>query len=268
MIGGVLKRIVFASLVVFAALFSSPALALGLGIDTRLSQTVVLGPEGGILLAQDGDESFDPFADYSEFEEDTDEEEDINFFRHGRMLTMGFIGGYRGWTGNFKTIYSGDPAFGLFLSYFFDMRFALQFGFLSSSHTLVARGPTETLQGNVSLADISFNLKYYFNTQNVTRGLADLNPYLIGGFSHLMRTVVLDKAIDDVAKDTAFGFNVGAGIEIPMLRNKMFFGLQGGFQLINFSDENTFLKQSDDTTRVIKPSGDSFNVVAILGVNF
>ena len=25
-------------------------------------------------------------------------------------------------------------------------------------------------------------MKYYFNTQNVTKGLADLNPYILGGF--------------------------------------------------------------------------------------
>ena len=36
------------------------------------------------LLAQaEVDDSYDPFSDYSEFDEASDEEADINFFRHG-----------------------------------------------------------------------------------------------------------------------------------------------------------------------------------------
>ena len=34
------------------------------------------------------EESFDPFSDYSEFDESSDEEADINFFRNGRFLTV------------------------------------------------------------------------------------------------------------------------------------------------------------------------------------
>ena len=48
------------------------------------------------LLAQnkgsgEDDDSYDPFADYSEFEEDSQEEADIHFFRNGRFFTLGFI---------------------------------------------------------------------------------------------------------------------------------------------------------------------------------
>ncbi len=266
-----MKRIFITVFVAALTVAPEPTLAVDPESETlRLAASTrpaSLGPEGGLLIAQDED-AYDPFADYSEFDGASDEEEDVNFFRNGRLLTMGFIAGYRGWTGNLDSIYSSDPTFGLFLSYFFDLRFALQFGFLTGSHTFVAQGPSETLQGNVSLADISFHLKYYFNTQNVTRGLADLNPYLIGGFSHLMRTTVIDVAQDDVAKDTAFGFNAGAGIEIPMMRNKMFFGLQGAYQLISFPDENRYIRQSDNTTQIIKPAGDAFIMLAILGTNF
>lgn len=229
----------------------------------------ITGPAEGILLAQsEEDDAYDPFADYSEFEESADEEEDINFFRNGRLFTIGFIAGYRDWTGTLGNIYSGDPNFGLFMTYFFDLRFSMQFGFLTGSHAVSARGPTENLDGNVSITDISFNFKYYLNTQNVTRGLADLNPYLLGGASHILRTQTIDSAPDDVVKNTAFGFNAGAGIEIPIMRNKMFFGLQGIYQIVNFSDENKYLRQSDGTTKVVRPSGDSWTGLFILGSNF
>lgn len=224
----------------------------------------------GILLAQaDGDDAYDPFADYSEFEESMDEEEDINFFRNGRLLTMGFLLGYRGWTDMLGSIYTGNPGFGLFLSYFFDLRFALQIGFLSSDHTLSipSRNGADPIQGTISISDVSFTLKYYFNTQNVTRGLADLNPYVIAGFSQVYRTATVS-GNDKFAKDSAFGFDAGAGLEIPMMRNKMFFGLQGMYQLINFADEGKVILDASDHPTGVTGSGDSWNIIGVLGVNF
>ena len=225
-------------------------------------------PSDSKLVAQaDGDDSYDPFADYSEFEQSAEEEEDINFFRNGRLFTLGMIGGYRGFTQTLGQIYTGGPAFGLFLSYFFDLRFALQVGFLTGDYALRVVGPTETISGNVGITDISFNLKYYFNTQNVTRGLADLNPYLVGGFSQVYRTQTV-AGNSDFSKDSAFGFNAGAGLELPMLRNKMYFGFQGSYQLINFADENKVILQSDGTKTGVIPRGDSYLILGILGVNF
>lgn len=223
----------------------------------------------GVLLAQ-VDDAYDPFADYSEFDEAVEEEEDLNFFRNGRLLTLGFIGGYRGFTGTLNKIYSSNMSFGLFLCYFFDLRFALQFGFLTSDHTLTVSSPTSsftTIRGNVSLTELAFNLKYYFNTQNVTRGLADLNPYLLGGFSQIYRTTTVSGETD-YGKDSAFAFNLGAGIEIPMMRNKMFFGLQGMYQYVMFPDEAKVMVDTDSVSTGISPAGDTFTVLGILGVNF
>src|SRR5690348_15829745 len=123
------------------------------------------------------------------------------------MMTLGFIGGYRGWTGNFQKTQSGSPAFGLLLSDFFDLRFAIQFGYLASDHTLSVRGQNLPINGTVSISELSFLLKYYFNTQNVTRGLADLNPYLIDGFSQVYRTTSVS-GTSNFGKDSAFAFNV------------------------------------------------------------
>jgi len=218
--------------------------------------------ESGVLLAQ-VDDSYDPFADYSEFEESVEEEEDLNFFRNGRLLTVGFVGGLRGWTQTLGQVYSSNISFGLFICYFFDLRFALQFGFTVSDHLLsVAGNGFSPIRGNVNA-----NLKYYFNTQNVTRGLADLNPYIVGGFSQIYRTITVS-GNDNFAKDAAFAFNAGAGIEIPMMRNKLFFGLQGLFQYAMFTDENKIILDENDQSTGIAPAGDSFTAMAVLGVNF
>lgn len=252
---------------------SAAALLLAVGLlftsNAQAELTGAWAPRNGILLAQnEGDDAYDPFADYSEFEESMDEEEDINFFRNGRLLTLGFLGGYRGWTQNLANIYSGSPSFGLFLSYFFDLRFALQFGFQTSDHTLVIKGNGfDPVQGTVGVNDLSVLVKYYFNTQNVTRGLADLNPYLLVGFSQLYRTITVSGNAN-FAKDSAFAANAGAGIEIPMMRNKMFFGLQGNFQVVNFADEARVILDANDQPTGVTAAGDSFLVTAILGVNF
>jgi hypothetical protein len=58
--------------------------------------TVSLGTSP--VFAQETDESYDPFADYSEFAESAEQEADINFFRNGRFFTLGFQGGYRRFT--------------------------------------------------------------------------------------------------------------------------------------------------------------------------
>ena len=224
----------------------------------------------GVLLAQsDGDDAYDPFADYSEFEESMDEEEDINFFRNGRLLTMGFNFGYRSWTQSLGQIYSGNPSFGLFMSYFFDLRFALQIGYLTSDHALLipARNGAEAVQGTISLTDISIAMKYYFNTQNVTRGLADLNPYVLTGFSQLYRTGVITGNTSFV-KDSAFAFDFGVGIEIPMMRNRMFFGAQLMYQAASFSDEGNVILDQNERSTGVSPKGDTWNALGVIGINF
>lgn len=229
----------------------------------------------GLRVAQfDADDTYDPFADYSEFDEAQDEEADINFFRNGRFVTIGFTGGMRGFTGGLGEMYQTSTAFGLYLSYFFDLRFAMQFSFLTSDHRfdLTSRQSGKKANGNVGITAFGLDLKYYLNTQNVTKGLAKFNPYIIGGFARVDRTTSLQAegggSVPGFGKEGAMGFDLGAGIELPMLRNKMYFGAQGMYQIVNFANENTEV-QFDLADRTGKfPNGDSFTVLGILGVNF
>ncbi|WP_413574520.1 outer membrane beta-barrel protein [Bdellovibrio sp. HCB290] len=225
------------------------------------------------LIAQsDPDEAFDPFSDYSEFDEDSDEEADVNFFRNGRFLTVGLAGGYRGFTGNFADQYSAAPSFGLYLSYFFDLSLAMTLGFQTGDHavkfgTIDGGGnPGPTYTGNVSITSINFDLKYYLNTQNVTRGLADLNPYLLGGFGQFYRTYTIS-GIDSYSRDSTMGFDIGAGVEIPLMRKKAYLGLQAAYHYVNFSDESKTIV--DNTYKLDKNlSGDFYDFTFILGMNF
>jgi hypothetical protein len=235
-------------------------------------QHYLLNDSQKTLLAQnDGDDTYDPFADYSEFEGNSDEEADINFFRNGRFFTLAFTFGYRRFTDSLATLYQPGTFFGGYLTYFFDLRFALQVGFVTGSHPLSLDYQGGNIRGSATISTTSFHLKYFFNTQNVTKGLANLNPYFIGGFSQVYRTIRLT-GNDRYGRDSALSFDGGAGIEIPLLNNKMFLGLQGIYQFVNFPDENveyTWLDDSDTRHGTgFYPKGDMFNVALLLGVNF
>jgi len=227
-------------------------------------------PSDEDALAQfDADETYDPFADYSEFDETADEEADINFFRNGRFVTLGFIGGMRGFTGKgLPKIYSPAPSFGLFLSYFFDLRFALQFSFTTADHNFRVSSANQKATGTVSLTAFSLDVKYYINTQNVTKGLGKFNPYLIGGFSRIGRTTHVN-GVAAFGREDAPALDLGAGIELPMMRNKMFFGAQAMYQFVTFRDENTELAFDNESDKTgVYPNGDTYTLMAILGVNF
>ncbi|MDZ4659999.1 MAG: outer membrane beta-barrel protein [Pseudomonadota bacterium] len=216
----------------------------------------------------ENDDTYDPFTDYSDYEATSEEEADINFFKNGRMLTLGLTGGYRNFSGKFGSLYGGGTNFGLFLSYFFDLKFALQFGFSTGDHTLTIPTPTQTLQGNLGLTDLTVNLKYYVNTQNVTKGLAKLNPYFLVGMSQIQRTTTLPSTTGGIyGKDSTNGLTLGGGIEIPAMRNKMYYGFQFSYSFVTFADENTQIVIQSEQTGII-PGGDPYLLNFILGVNF
>jgi hypothetical protein len=215
------------------------------------------------VWADEGEDAYDPFIDYNEYEIADEEEADINFFRHGRFLTAGFALGQRSFTEGMSNIYADDIEYGLYLSYFFDMRFALQLGFLTGSHRMTVN----SFHGDAKINDISLDLKYYLNTQNVTRGLASLNPYFIGGFSTISRQRTMDGQ-PEFTNDSAMAFDIGAGIELPMMQNKMYVGAQAMYQLVNFRDENSEIILSGPTPTGKYGNGDFINLLAILGINF
>lgn len=220
------------------------------------------------LLAQsDPDEAFDPFSDYSEFDEASEEEADINFFRNGRFFTLGLAGGVRNFTGNFQQQYQSSATYGVILTYFFDLRSAFSLSFLMGDHAVnfTTNNKSKTYTGNVSITSINMDFKYYFNTQNATRGLADLNPYGILGFAQFYRSYSIDN-FSESSRDSTMGVEAGAGLEIPMMRKRGFLGIQGTYHMVNFADESKAFINSERLDQ--KLSGDYYDIMVILGMNF
>lgn len=211
------------------------------------------------------EDAFDPFADFSEFESNPDEEEDINFFKNGRMLTVGFLGGMINYTGELGQKHQSSFRYGLYVSYFFDLHFAVQLQWLGTDSPVSYRSPSSNLVGNSSLNALGFSVKYFLNTQNVKKGLADLNPYFIVGMSSYTRVIHLSEISGSIS-DKPMGFNGGMGIELPMLRRKMFWGAQLTYDLVNFKDENKPFIWDDVNYGTSK--GDFWTLAATIGMNF
>lgn len=219
------------------------------------------------LMAQtDPDEAYDPFTDYSEFDEASDEEADVNFFRNGRFFTLGLAAGYRSFTDNWAKTYASGPSYGIYLTYFFDLRSALAIGFITGDHAAAFDTNVKSYSGNVSFTTINFDYKYYFNTQNVTRGLAELNPYMLLGFAQYYRTYSIAE-IEGFTRDSTMGVDLGAGFEIPLMRKKAFLGVQGCFHYVNFADETKDFLGGTERLKA-KISGDMYDMLLILGLNF
>ncbi len=213
----------------------------------------------------DPEEAYDPFIDYSEFDEASDEEADINFFRNGRFLTAGLAVGPQTFTQGMGKAYGDGPSMGLLLTYFFDLRLALTLGLMTSDRSVNIKTSGGDFTGTVSMSEINFHLKYYLSTQNMVKGLANLNPYFAGGFSQINRSYSIAD-LQESSKDSAVSTDVGFGIEIPMMRRKSFIAFQGLYHYVTFVDEN---KRNFNGQRLNhKIDGDFINWSFILGLNF
>lgn len=233
--------------------------------------SLLVTPFSSVMAQGFGDDSYDPFADYSEFEADDEEEADIHFFKNGRFFNMALMAGLRSFTGTLGELSGPAPIFGLYLAYFFDIRSAIQVSINSGNHDYsIASEPALSFNGfdaEVSMTSIAFHYKYYFNTSNITRGFADLNPFLMGGVGINFRDISVIGE-DIVLRSDPTSFDFGAGIEIPVARNQMYIGLQALYHFVEFPDEGEFISDADPNASSVKPEGDYFTISTILGINF
>lgn len=227
---------------------------------------ILISPTLAFAQEDFNSDAYDPFADYSEFEQASEEEADINFFRNGRFFTLGILGGYRTFTGVLGELYKPGVAFGAYISYFFDLRFAMQISYITGDHGFYLNQGTTEIRGTVSVQELGFGIKYFLNTQNVTRGLAPINPYILLGLNQFYRSVRYDNTVG-AARDGTFGLSGTFGVEIPMMRNKMYFGAEATYAYVNFPDENNQIVVGSTVTGVY-PRGDMVRFSGLIGINF
>ena len=217
-----------------------------------------------LLFAKQGSfETFDPFVDYNEFQDVEMEREGIKFLKTGRLLTLSVFGGYEGMTFSMRRLY-GDALLtaGAAISFFFDLQLAMQLGLIFPRKRYLS-----ILQTYPSFSSYYLDFKYYFSKQNLIKGLAFLNPYLIfgpfllkvRGFAEGLpaagpappKVVTAPAAggageppkpppaggkftkgeLDNVKEHSKAGFKAGLGIETPLFK-KAFIGLEISYSYV------------------------------------
>jgi len=229
-----MKRIFPSAILVAICLFMLP--------QTVFSEDRTLQPE-------EDDFSSSPFADYGEFNEEAEEIEDLKFFQHGRFFGISLGTGFEGISSNRGMLWQGGfPVIDFKVHYWFDFNVAMDLGFYTASHFF------ETTQANGGHVDISFmrlglDVKYYFDTKNVSAAVSFANPYvLIGGGSFSKTETSVDQQTVD--QDSGFGFSAGAGVEFAIKPKKIYFSVEPKAHFVNFKDTYSKKYGTDDLSGI------------------
>jgi hypothetical protein len=143
----------------------------------------------------------------------------------------------------------------------------MQVSYITGDHNYSFSANGDHYTGTLSLSGFSFDLKYYLNVQNVTKGISEFNPYIFGGLSQLSRELRRNDA-EGTGKDSSMAFEVGIGTEFPMVKNKYHLGIEAIYQYVNFSDEGSYFNPDGSNPTNIVLKGDVIRLQAILGFNF
>ena len=218
--------------------------------------------------------AYDPFADYSEFENTAEEQENINFFQTGRFLTLGAIGGAQFFTLNMANIHYPGAYFGGYLNYFFDLQFAIQFAITGSVHHTYYNSGNNSFIGSTSLININVDFKYFLDKNLFHRSLEWFQPFLFVGIMNANQTTRATVTNQGGHKeDSGFGVNLGVGTEFHWLK-KIHFGVQYIFHFVTLRHEaipfslTTSDENGNQMSGNIRPYGDWMTVSLLLGVNF
>ena len=227
--------------------------------------------------AQDAivDDAFDPFADYSDFVEATTEETDINFFKFGRMLSVGAQLGLRNFTGELGGIVDNSQFYGGFFTYYLGIQSAVQVSYTTGTHSsvLVVDEIDKKFDGTMNLSVASLHGKYFLNTQNFTKAISRFNPYFIGGFSQINRRVT-NYETAGIGGDSSGSFDIGVGAEYIFNSRRNFISFQLMYYKTDFPGEERFIRviHEEGTEKFFdtdqKLAGDMVTFSIMLGINY
>jgi opacity protein-like surface antigen len=196
-------------------------------------------PPGRAATPEEDDFSGSPYTDYGQFNnQEAEEEADTLFFQYGRFFGIGFGVGTNQALGNRGQLWSGGfPFIELKLHYWFDFNFALALDVFSVSHFY--EDPEASIgRQDVSLVQLGLNLRYYFETKNLSSTISFANPYVMASVGSYTKTETSTQvAVPD--DDSSIGFSVGAGLEFALSPKKTYLQFEGRMHLATFKDTYT-----------------------------
>ncbi len=214
------------------------------------------GGKAGAKVYQPEEDDFatTPFTEYGEFNEQADEDADTKFLQFGRFFGVSLGLGVEGLTGNRGLLWNGGfPMLDFKVHYWFDFNFAIDIGIFTVTHYYET---TEDLGGHVDvpLFHIGADLKYYFDTKNLSAALSFANPYVLVGVGNF------SKAENSYSKgtsvtDSGFGMSAGGGLEFVLKARKTYLEIEGKAHLVSFKDTHATTFQTsngiDDLTGIL-----------------
>lgn len=201
------------------------------------------------MQPEDEDFSGTAFTDYGEFNEAAEEEENTKFLQHGRFFGVSLGLGFETVTGNRGLLWQGGfPTIDFKVAYWFDFNFALDLGMYSASQFFSA---SSSNGGNVSvnMLYVGVDLKYYFDTRNLSAPISFANPYIMVGSGAYTKTQN-SASQQTTASDSEVGFSAGAGLEFAIKPRKSYFQIEGRMHVVTFQDtySTAFQPQIPDLT--------------------
>lgn len=198
--------------------------------------------EGRAQQSEEDDYGDTPFTRYGEFNDEEEEAADTTFFQFGRLFGVSFGGGMQGVSGRRGALYNGGfPAVELKVHYWFDFNLAMDLAFSTVQHNYEIATPT-TLTGRyqAQVNRLGFDVKYYFDTKDLSAPLSFANPYVLVGAGAFSKSETSTRN-NDTDLDTKLGFSLGGGLEFAIRPKKSYFYVEGKLHSVQFTDT------SDDT---------------------
>lgn len=203
-------------------------------------------------LAQD----VDYYDDYSNFSQDFQELDTETQAIFGKFFQSAFYAGTGLFTGELGAANTAGVNVGAKFIYYFDPMWAAEIGAFWKQHTSYYDATNTGLSNlalrlSTRLIPVVGSLRFAFDTENMPRGLAQMNPFLSAGVALAFRQekVVGTPSIsgttsdvqtkysqDAIVNSTNFGIHFGGGAEFDVYKNQIFAGIDLRYYMMFWSD--------------------------------
>jgi hypothetical protein len=184
-----------------------------------------------------------PYTRYGEFNSEKDEQDDTNFFQNGRFFGISLGTGYEAVTGNRGQLWQGGfPLLDFKLLYWFSFNFAMDMDLYWAQHFYQ---DTQVGTATVNMVHLGIDLRYYFDTKDLSSAISFANPYITGGIGSY--TATANSSTEGAqSADTEMGGDLGFGFEFALNPHKTY--LDADVKVNYFVLQDTYAPQSIGST--------------------
>jgi hypothetical protein len=166
--------------------------------------------------------------------------------QYGRLFGLSLGVGFEGATGNRGALWqSGFPATDLKVHYWFDFNVAIDLQYFTAPHFYETVRPIND-RVDVTMARLGIDVKYYFDTKNLSAAISFANPYVLFGAGSFSKTETSLIQGGEPANESTLGISGGFGLEFAIRPRKTYFYFEGKISSANFKDTSTTTQKDGD----------------------